>query len=483
MAKIYGLSGTLIGRRGNDVFLVNHGTQLVRAYQPSVANPSTEAQVETRAKLKLLSQLSAVLGPVVAIRREGMRSPRNLFTRDNYALAGYAGGTATINLNAVQLTKSAVGMSGFSADRSSGTAIAVSVLDDVHNNFDRVVYVGAVKQADNTLRLLGSVVATEAGANGTFPAELPYTANAVVVYAYGMRDNTDAARAAFANMHSPTAEMVASLVVSRRLLLNDVTMTETRGLTLNVGETSGDSESFERATITLSSEGNGVVTGAGRYIIGTTVAVRATAGENAEFVAWYNVNDRTTPLATTPSYAITVTEDMALVAVFRALPVTVTVTSANPEQGVVTGGGQYELGSQATVRATAAVGYVFKRWKANGTVVSTVNPYTFTVANAVTLVAEFEEASSVNMTVTSSNLPAGIESSNAGSYTAGSSVTPTFTLSSHFDFKDYDKTNSIKMNGVADGDNWSGSGRVYTRISPIVLNDNVSFDLTLQHED
>ena len=54
------------------------------------------------------------------------------------------------------------------------------------------------------------------------------------VLAYGMRDNTDAARATFGNLISPAAEDVAKIITSRVLLETDVTLTETKGVTVPV---------------------------------------------------------------------------------------------------------------------------------------------------------------------------------------------------------------------------------------------------------
>ncbi len=64
----------------------------------------------------------------------------------------------------------------------------------------------------------------------------------------------------------------------------------------------------------------------------------------------------------------------------------------NPEEsGVIEGVGYYELGTECTLTATANEGYLFMNWTENGEVVSTENPYTFTVTGDRELVANFEE--------------------------------------------------------------------------------------------
>lgn len=58
MARIYGLNGALRGRQGNNVFSVQNGTQVVKAYQPVVFNPRTMPQREQRAKFALAGKIS-----------------------------------------------------------------------------------------------------------------------------------------------------------------------------------------------------------------------------------------------------------------------------------------------------------------------------------------------------------------------------------------------------------------------------------------
>ena len=67
------------GRVAGSVFAVRYGEVIERAYNPYVSNPKSEAQVEARAKLKLLSQLAAVVAPVLAMPREGAKTSRNKF--------------------------------------------------------------------------------------------------------------------------------------------------------------------------------------------------------------------------------------------------------------------------------------------------------------------------------------------------------------------------------------------------------------------
>ena len=81
-----------------------------------------------------------------------------------------------------------------------------------------------------------------------------------------------------------------------------------------------------------------------------------------------------------------------LTVTYPELPVEYTVTATvNPtETGTVAGAGKYEEGKEATLTATPAEGYQFVNWTSGETVVSTENPYTFTVTADVALVANFK---------------------------------------------------------------------------------------------
>ena len=63
----------------------------------------------------------------------------------------------------------------------------------------------------------------------------------------------------------------------------------------------------------------------------------------------------------------------------------VTGSSADEEMGVVSGSGEYENGTNATLTATANEGYHFVKWSDD----TTENPYTFAVNGAVSLTATF----------------------------------------------------------------------------------------------
>ena len=68
--------------------------------------------------------------------------------------------------------------------------------------------------------------------------------------------------------------------------------------------------------------------------------------------------------------------------------VTITVTSANENMGTVSGGGEYEVGTEITITATPNEGYHFVTWNDG----NTDNPRTITVTEDATYIAIFEES-------------------------------------------------------------------------------------------
>lgn len=232
MAKIYGLFGSMTGKVADVVMTVRNGEQIVRKYQPIISNPSTQLQVAQRAKLKLLSQLSAVLGNNVAIPREGSVSSRNLFTKSNFGLTSYSDNQATINLSAIQLTKSAVAIPPVQAVRQSESSTSIDVsLSRPDPDISRVVYIALIKENDGRVRLGATSVVNDPGAQNLFTGVLSMrSARETVVLAYGVRDNTAAAHARFGELTALTSEQIAKIVVTRTLKESDITLTETVGV-------------------------------------------------------------------------------------------------------------------------------------------------------------------------------------------------------------------------------------------------------------
>lgn len=235
MAKVYGMNGLVTGRRGNDVFVIRNGVQVVRQYNPKPFQPKSAVQTSVRARFKLMSQLSEVLAQVIAIPRSGTVSSRNAFVSRNFSATAYENETASVDLESIQLTSSVIALPSVIVTREGTTAsIHLAYRTGVALGFSSVVYVVLSKEPDNKLRVINSQVVSEGGDLGyPLDVELISADRAVVVYAYGIVLKSELARVRYGEMEAPTAENVAKLITSRMLQESDYQVTETRAKTSN----------------------------------------------------------------------------------------------------------------------------------------------------------------------------------------------------------------------------------------------------------
>lgn len=253
--KLHGITGTGSGKLGSSVFSVTAGEQVVRQYQPVVTNPSTESQVNNRARLKLLSQLSAVMADVIAIPRAGALSPRNIFVSDNYPISSAENGAATIDLAKIALTKGGMQIPAVVAERDGDTAINVALAAKADQLVARVIYIAFYRNNVGELQLLDSAVVETAGAEGTFPYVFPYMSQDVIVYAYGIFDKNSKATAKFGNYGVENGTQVASLIADRKVSESDYLITKTQGVVL-AGETTADFLSVRANNVAIANTGS-----------------------------------------------------------------------------------------------------------------------------------------------------------------------------------------------------------------------------------
>ena len=155
--------------------------------------------------------------------------------------------------------------------------------------------------------------------------------------------------------------------------------------------------------------------------------------------------------------------DKKLTVAYPPLPkYTVTATAEN---GSVTGAGEYEQGSKATLVATPNTGYAFQNWTKGSEVVSTEATYTFTVTEAVTLVANFVPEETHEVTVSylcnGTTIPDQAETKLAVGVTTPSTISaPTiknykfdrWTLGTGVQSEDATTANPIQIITLASGD-------------------------------
>jgi hypothetical protein len=153
-------------------------------------------------------------------------------------------------------------------------------------------------------------------------------------------------------------------------------------------------------TVLSSNSSMGSVSGGGVYTANSIATLVATPFSGYRFVQW---NDGNTDNPRT----VTVTYDISFTATFGANSAnyyTVTAISNNNTMGSVSGGGLHEENSTATLTATANTNYAFENWTSNGVVLSTVNPFAFTVTSDIIIVANFKSTIGISETTTQSGI-------------------------------------------------------------------------------
>lgn len=107
MAKLNGgLFSKLKGKVGGVVFQQYEGLNVSKEYQPNVKNPSSQGQVENRAKFKLASQIVAVFQPVMLLAAANVspytRLVRGALVRVIRGNATYENDNASIDNNVLE---------------------------------------------------------------------------------------------------------------------------------------------------------------------------------------------------------------------------------------------------------------------------------------------------------------------------------------------------------------------------------------------
>ncbi len=145
-------------------------------------------------------------------------------------------------------------------------------------------------------------------------------------------------------------------------------------------------------TVMSANPNRGTVTGGGTYPEGTVITIEATALDGFVFASWSDEN-------TENPRQITVTGNATYIASFDEVSTvpeyTITVMSANPNRGTVTGGGTYPEGTIVRIEANALDGFVFTSWSDD----NTDNPRYITVTENATYIASFDPATGIEENV------------------------------------------------------------------------------------
>lgn len=324
MAIQTSLFGKINGKLGSVVFSTSGGSIIAREYNPNVANPSTMAQVNQRARMKLMSQLSASLSPVLAMTKDGLVSKRNKFTKLNFPASYALNGVAQITYENVQITE---GNNALPALFAEGTisdnvmVIGVGLSANPAATINRVVYCLFKKSNEGKLEYITSQIVTtrlSPGVAYTFVAnfeDLPVAE--YVIFAYGMSDTSERATANYGNLNVVSASDLARLVATRAISFSDYQFTQTRAITIASDGSAVQPEQAGKVRVYVTALGEGgTVSGGGSFDVGASVTVVATPASGFDFVRWaYNGTNETA--STSASYTFTVNQQTDLVAIFE----------------------------------------------------------------------------------------------------------------------------------------------------------------------
>lgn len=324
MAIQTSLFGKINGKIGSVIFSTSGGSIIAREYNPNVANPSTMAQVNQRARMKLMSQLSASLSPVIAMTKDGLVSKRNKFTKLNFPASYALNGIAQITYENVQLTEGNTALPAIiamGAVDSNKMTIEGGFEQAPTATINRVVYCLFRKSNEGKLEyVLSQIVSerTEPDNQAFFHIvfqNLPVAE--YVLFAYGMSDTTERATASYGELNVVTASDLARLVATRAISFSDYQFTQTRAITIASDGIPVQPEQAGKVRVYVTALGQGgTVSGGGSFDIGASVTVVATPANGFDFVRWaYNGSNETA--STSASYTFTVKQQTDLVAIFE----------------------------------------------------------------------------------------------------------------------------------------------------------------------
>jgi hypothetical protein len=213
----------------------------------------------------------------------------------------------------------------------------------------------------------------------------------------------------------------------------EVTATADRNLVANFAYI--NTTSFINGVVSPASSGSVVIAGTAglsgkSYLGGTQITLNATPYPGYHFAYWKQgagLGDLSgvphVVGTSSPSLKHMVCYGTTITAHFEKNFPTLYTSSFPVGSGTTTGGGTFAHGSNVTVNAVSAVGYVFSKWRQGTTVVGTDPSYVHPITSDVTLTADFI---ATNRTITATAVPTeGGGVSGAGVVGNGASVTLT----------------------------------------------------------
>lgn len=380
MSKGNMLLGHARGKVGSLVFSRSNGQQIVRARAEVVRNPQTDAQVIQRIFLNTIAQAYSRMSAIVDHSFEGVKAGQDsmsFFMKKNLeAIRAKVANAGDLNTQAVYVTpigESYLATNDYIVSKGSLPVVNPGLVQD--SGIELLTSTGTYKDMLDIYHL-------QRGDQMTF-CLIQLNEVGATSFVYG--------RLILDPRESDGSEApLTTAILSNGSLNKPNPKSEMDGLTLSVASTTlriGAPDSTIGGCVIVSrkkddgtwlrSNSNMVlVTGApmGMSVAAALTQFR-TGGIDTENPLYLNnggVGGGTSNSQPTTEY------------------VQISAASANASQGNVSGGGRKVVGGTCTLTATPASGYQFKNWTKGGEVISTANPYTFTVEEAVSIVGNFE---------------------------------------------------------------------------------------------
>lgn len=380
MSKGNMLLGHARGKVGSLVFSRTNGQQIVRARAEVVKNPQTDAQVIQRIFLNTIAQAYSRMSAIVDHSFEGVKKGQDsmsYFMKKNLeAIRAKVANAGDLNTQQVYVTpigESYLATNDYIISKGSLPVVNPALVQD--SGIELLVSTGTYKDLIDIYHL-------QRGDQMTFCLiQLNEVGATSFVYGRLILDprNEDGSEAAM------TTALIANGAINK-----PNSKTELQGLNLSVaGQTFriGAPDSTIGGCVIVSrknDDGTWLRSNSSMMLVseapmGMSVAAALTqfrtGGIDTENPLYLNnggVGGGTSNSQPTTEY------------------VQISAASANASQGNVSGGGRKAVGGTCTLTATPASGYQFKNWTKGGVAVSTANPYTFTVEEAVSIVGNFE---------------------------------------------------------------------------------------------
>lgn len=238
------------GKKAGVVTYEAGGQLIVREYNPHPANPRTIKQIQQRAKIKLLSQIGALMRFCIAIFPTDGRSARAQFSSLNWKKISAQDETAQIDYTQIVISASSFPLPPI--DRSVSVVAErwrkrIYVAEDPAEEVQRVFYFLFKKETDGKFTLADYYLSERrttpanpgffnwAGA-GFEIDDSGHSLYDYVVYAVAMCDKSEEATEKFLNLDVDYIEQVGRLIAEKLITSADYYFTETRSISWYRGD-------------------------------------------------------------------------------------------------------------------------------------------------------------------------------------------------------------------------------------------------------